>query len=147
MKLQYAHTTEEEGLIVVGDLLVFMCVKPVTVQPSEVVKVQIGVRLQIEHGFALNISTHPALVAKLGEIFPAFIAVSASHDAQQLDIPVRNTGRNPIQIMVGDIVAQGHIVKVEPVDKEEADFEPAEVPGSRSKPQRKNPDFKFEMTN
>jgi dUTPase len=111
------------------------------------VKVPIGIELQVEKGFALNISTHPALVAKLGEIFPAFVVVDGSHDHQQLGMPVRNVGRNPIQIMVGDLVACGHVVRVEPVDKEEVEFGQVKTPVPQSKPQRKNPDFKFEMKN
>jgi len=147
MKLLYAQTTAEEGLVVVDDTLVFMCVKPVTVQPSEVVKVSTGVTLEVEKGFALNISTHPALADKLCEIFPALVVINSIAGSCRLDIPVRNAGRNPVHLMVGDLVACGHVAKMEPVDKEESDFSPVETPVSRSTPQRKNPDFKFEIKN
>lgn len=147
MKLLYSYTGKEEGLAIVDDALVFMCVKPVTVQPSEVVRVPIGLKLKVEQGFTLNISTHPTLVEKLGEVFPGAIVVNSADGGRQLDIPVRNAGRNPIHIMVGDLVARGYIAKNEPVDGEEIDFASVTKEVTRSKPQKKNPDFKFEMKN
>lgn len=148
MELFYTNMGADEGLLVANDTVVLMCVKPIVIQPSEIAQVQTGVILKVETGFVLNFGTHPVLSEKAGEIFPATITLDWTETRSPLTIPVRNGGRNPINIMPGDLIARGYAVKVESVEKTEDTALGKPIPSRRrSKPQKKNPDVTFEIKN
>ena len=147
MNLRFADLTKEgfKGITVAESLqhVTFRNLKPVMVQPSEIQRVQIGVACEIPAGYVLQISTYPKLAEQAAELFPALTQVDHTHEGELL-LAVRNHGRNPLNLMPGTPIARGHLVKVEPLELEEFDFEvrKAEVP--KSKPQKKNP-FSFEV--
>jgi dUTPase len=146
MDLQ-VHTSEETQTLLYEDgSLVFLAAKPIIIQPSEIMKVQTGLSVRVPFGYVLNISTAPALSVKAGELFPGLIAVGASITDVELNLPVKNSGRNVLNIMAGQTIAVGHVVKTEEISLK--DFEPQDwkvVSNAESKPQKKNPNFKFEI--
>lgn len=146
MDLQ-VHTNEtSETLLYEDGILVFLAAKPIIVQPSEIMKVQTGLSVRVPFGYILNISTAPALAVKAAELFPGLMAISASENEVELALPVRNSSRNALNIMAGQTIALGHVVKIEEVSIK--DFEPQDwklVSNAESKPQKKNPNIKFEI--
>jgi dUTPase len=146
MKLSFANLNKDglSGATVDGNTLLFQCVKPLIIQPAEIQKVHVGVELRIPEGFVLNISTHPKLADRAGEVFPALTTLDHTHTGQVV-IPVRNNGRNPLNLMVGMVLARGHVVRTEELEfTEEAPTAAPTEPLPRTQPQRKNP-FNFEV--
>jgi dUTPase len=145
MKMSFANLNKDglHGATVDGNTLFFQCVKPLIIQPAEIQKVHVGIELRIPEGFVLNVSTHPKLADKAGEVFPALTAVDHTHVGEVV-IPVRNNGRNPLSLMVGMVFARGHLVRVEELEftEEAPTVVPTDLP--RTQPQRKNP-FNFEV--
>lgn len=146
MELQVHGSDNTETLLYEDGVLVFLAAKPTIVQPSEIMKVQTGLSVRVPFGYVLNISTAPALAIKAAELFPGLMAVSASEQEVELELPVRNSGRNALNIMAGQTLAVGHVVKTEEINIK--DFEPQDwklVSNAESKPQKKNPNIKFEI--
>lgn len=144
MELQVHGSDNTETLLYEDGVLVFLAAKPIIIQPSEIMKVQTGLSVIVPVGYVLNISTAPALFSKAGELFPGLIAVSTSEEEVDLILPVRNSGRNALNVMVGQTLAIGHVIKTEEIaikDFEPRDPQQASNDGSR--PQKRNPDFKF----
>ncbi len=144
MKLEVAKLNKEgsSGLNVENNILEFSCIKPIIVQPSEIQKIQLACILNIPKGYILNISTSSVLYEKAGEIFPALLTLDHSYN-DKVVIPVRNSGRNPLNLMPGMVIAKGYFSKLEKVQT--AEMQAVEISKPvKSKPQRKNP-ISFEV--
>lgn len=138
--------TKDETILYEGGALVFLASKPIIVQPSEIMKVITGVSIRVPTGYVINISTAADLAARAAELFPGLIAVSPSEEEIELSFPVRNNGRNPLSIMKGQIVAVGYVVKTEEVNLTISEPQNGkQVSPAESKPQKKNPNIKFEI--
>jgi len=145
--LKLADLTKEgpKGLTVSPDLdrVVFHCVKPAIIQPSEIQKVKIDVACEVPHGYVLQISTYPKLAEQAAEVFPALTAIDSSHEGE-LMLAVRNHGRNPLNLMPATPVAVGHLVKIELLNIEGFEYSAPKLERATSRPQKKNP-FNFEV--
>jgi dUTPase len=148
MKLQIYSTNKDQphGLRLEEDRLILTASRPSIIQPSEIMKVQTDSFVRVPVGYTLNISTAPELAERAGEIFPGLIVVDSYYGTKSLEVPVRNGGRNPLNLMPGQVVAIGYVTGVSPIEVEE--FLP-DLGNSKSAkktgPSRKNPDFKFEI--
>jgi dUTPase len=146
MDLQVHSSDNTETLLYEDGVLVFLAAKPIIIQSSEIMKVQTGLSVRVPFGYVLNISTAPALAVKAGELFPGLMAVSWSEQEVELELPVRNCGRNVLNIMSQQTIAIGHVIKTEEVNVKA--LEPQNwksVSNAESKPQKKNSNFKFEI--
>jgi dUTPase len=145
--LKLADLTKEgpKGAIIGSDLdyVTFHCIKHVTVQPSEIQRVELGLACEVPIGYVLQVSTYPKLVDQASEVFPALTVVDSTHRGE-LILAVRNHGRNPLSLMPGTAVAIGRIVKTEQLDIEGFEYEAPKLEPRQSKPQKKNP-FSFEV--
>lgn len=146
MELQVHGSDNTETLLYEDGVLVFLAAKPIIIQPSEIMKVQTGLSVKVPFGYVLNIGTAPALSVKAGELFPGLVVVSASEEEVALSLPVRNNGRNALNVMAGQTLAIGYVVKIEDiVIKDFVPRDPKLVSNEESKPQKRNPNFKFEI--
>jgi dUTPase len=145
MKVLYA--TDKTGeLAVVNDVFVFTCNKPTEIQPGEIKKVPTGVVLTVDRGYVVNVTTHPALAEKVGQLFPACVTLTYDEPEEYLTFAVHNGGRNPFRLMPGDPIARGFAAPIEPVEKDTYTPKVQEpVKMERSTPQRRNADIQFEV--
>ncbi len=130
------------------NILTLACALPIVIQSGEIQKVKTGIAFRIDKGYVLNISTHSGLSDRAGEIFPALITLDhIDHGVEgELMLPVRNNGRNPLNIMPGQIIARGYVSKVQKIEPYEFEGDVGPEPSkSKTKPQKKNPNFKFEV--
>lgn len=144
MKLKWSSKEEAHGVAVQDNLLTFSCTQPSIIQSAEIQKVKVGMSFQIEKGYVLNISTWPGLYEQAGEVFPALIVLDHTHTGE-LMIPVRNNGRNPLNLMPGVVIAQAYVSKVEKLEMEEVAAETPSTKMSKTRPQKKNAGPKFEI--
>ncbi len=145
MRVLYA-TDKIGNLTVTDNIFVFTSSKGVEVQPGEIKKIPTGVILRIEEGYTLTLTTHPNLVVKVGQLFPAVSIVTAADPEDYLFLSVHNLGRNPFRIMSGDVIARGVVTPIEPVNKESYTPETSARAGvPRSRPQRRNSEIEFEV--
>lgn len=147
MKLSY-HRTAQSDVPMYGDsedILSFTCTQPVVIQPGEIKKVPTGLTLQIQPGSLLVIYTAPFLWQQGSEVFPAALVLDQTAQVSPLEIPIRNSSRNQLNIHPGQIIAFGIGQIIERLSLEE--FQPATAPveTKSSRPQKKNPDIKFEI--
>jgi len=146
MDLQVHREDSTETLLYENGVLIFLAAKPIIIQPSEIMKVQTGLSVRVPFGYVLNISTAPVLAVKAAELFPGLMAVSASEEEVKLELPVRNSGRNSLNLMARQVIAIGHVLKTEEIEIK--DFQPQDwrlVSDKESKPQKRNPNIKFEI--
>lgn len=146
MRLRFASLNKDgpKGLTVSPELdsVTFYCTKPAVIQSSEIQKVQTGLVCEIPQGCVLNISTYPKLIEQASEVFPNLLVIDHKHEGELL-IPVRNSGRSPLNLMPGTAIAVGHVIKIEQLELEGFEYEAPKVQ-PKSKPQKKNP-FSFEV--
>lgn len=147
MKIFY-HNAAKPGSPVESrdEVIPLLCSQPTVVQPGEIKKVQTGITLKVEAGYALTIYTAPFLWQKAAEIFPAVLVLDHSAPEVPLELPVRNSGRSQLNLLVGQTLAIGIVVKTEPIELEE--FTPAPTTtssGKVSRPPKRNPDVRFEI--
>jgi len=147
INLKLADLTKEgpKGVTISPDLdyVTFHCIKHVTVQPSEIQRVELGIACEVPFGYVLQINTYPKLAEQAAELFPALIVLDSTY-TDELFLAVRNQGRNPLNLMPGTAVAIGRIVKIETLNIEGFDYETLKPKPLQSKPQKKNP-FSFEV--
>jgi len=146
MKLKWSSLSKEgaHGVAVQDSILTFSCTEPAIIQSTEIQKVKVGMSFQIEKGYVLNISTCPRLYEQAGEVFPALIVLDHTHTGE-LMIPVRNNGRNPLNLMQGVVIAQAYVSKVEALEMEEFQADTPSTKMPRTKPQKKNTGPSFEI--
>ena len=145
MKLGFNNLNTNDGVRIDDDILTFTCVLPIVIQSGEIQKVKIGTIIEVEKGYVLNISTAIGLAEKAGEIFPAYITLDHTYSGE-LFLPVRNNGRNQLNLMQGIAIAQGYISKVQKIEPYVLDaLSIAESTRTKTTPQKKNTNFKFEV--
>lgn len=146
MKLELANLNKEgyKGAVVSDNVLTLQCIRPTIIQPSEILKIQTEIVLQVPQGYILNISTHPDLYEKAGELFPALVVLDSLHLGEVV-LLIRNSGRNPLNLMPGDFIAQGHVTQMEEIDCQELEWHgPARKSLPQTGPQKRDP-FHFEV--
>lgn len=147
MKLRFASLDKEgpKGVTINSELdsVTFYCNKPAVIQPSEIQKIQTGLICEIPQGYVLNINTYPKLIDHASEIFPNLIVIDHNHQGE-LMVAVRNSGRNPLNLMPNTPIAIGHVVKTEQIELEGFEYKALQSGQKQSKPQKKNP-FTFEI--
>lgn len=145
MKLGFNILDKNHKVAVNDDSLTFACLMPIVIQSTEIQKVRMGIGLQIHKGCVLSISTHSALIDRAAEVFPALISLDHTHGGE-LFIPVRNNGRNPLNLLPGQPVANGHLSKIQKIETHEFELDTKpEKSKSKTKPQKKNPNIQFEV--
>ena len=147
MKLGFNSADPENGRTVLeadGKILLLFCSKAVIIQSAEIQKVSIGMSFEIPEGYVLNISTSPALYEKAAAIFPASIVLDHT-DTETTRIPIKNSGRNPLQIMPGMVIAKGYISKMEEIELYKFGSPTPEEIKAKTKPQKKKDRFEFEV--
>jgi len=129
-----------------GFVIELFSAKGITIQPSEIMKVGIGLSVEIEKGFAFHLTACSVLHDKGLSIYPGTLVVYSGH-ADELFIPLQNGGRQQVNILPGDLLAHGVVTKLEDIQLTQVDpklvVRPKNVP-RKTKPQ-KNPDVKFEI--
>ncbi len=145
MKILY--TTDGVGNLTTNDnIFIFTAAKSVEIQPGEIKKVPTGVVLRVEKGYAVHLTTHPLLIEKIGQLFPASSMLTNDSPEDYIFLMVQNSGRNPFLIRPGDALSRGFVTPIEPVDTENYTPEtPAKSEVSRSRPQRRNAEIEFEV--
>lgn len=149
MKVYFTKVDETNSAVAEWDnnRVHFQAAKNIIVQPSEIMKVPTNVIIQVEGNAVLNIITHSQISERAGELFPAFKAIDSTSETVPLILPIRNNGRNPLTIFTGQPLATGYVYIAETLEGELKDFSIAlEKDLPKSRPQKKNPDFKFELT-
>lgn len=147
MKVFY-HRIAKTGSVLYGDsdhILNFTCIQPMIIQPGEIKKVPTGITLKIEKGSILTIYTPSELWQIAAEVFPAVLILDHSAPEIPLEIPVRNSSRNQLNLLSGHTVACGIVSKITSIQIQE--FEPVSKKPSvvENRPPKKNPDVKFEI--
>lgn len=120
--------------------------KGMQVQPSEIMRANTGMSVEIEKGFAFHITASPDLREKGLAVFPGPLVVYSSHDAE-LFVPLQNEGRQQVNILPGDLIAHGVVTKLEEIQLVQVEPKPIAVPKNspkKTKPER-NPNVKFEI--
>lgn len=146
MKIFY-HNAAKPGVLESRDgVISLLCSQPTVIQPGEIKKVQTGLTLKITEGYAFTLYTAPLLWQKAAEIFPAVLVLDHSAPETPLEIPVRNSGRSQLNLLTGQTLALGILVKVENVELEEFTPSPTTDPADKvSRPQKRNTDVRFEI--
>ncbi len=134
-------------VIAAGDKLAFCVDRPLVIQPSEIIKVQTAMIITVPHGYLLSIVTAPDLYNKAGEVFPSCLTIDAYSDEKALEIPVRNSSRNQLNLMSKDLIAFGYVSKIEDIQIGSLKTHQENVvPPEKSQPQKKQDDnIKFEL--
>ena len=128
-----------------GDHIVFTNPKPIIIQPSEIIKISMGTVMKLPEGYIGIISTHPRLLGKACELFPSTVIRSARSPDAELELAIRNSGRNQVNLMQDDPIGVGYISQIHEIDARELDVDilkKSELPSTS--PQKKNP-FNFEI--
>ncbi len=131
--------------VVAKNKLLFKITKPTVIQSSEIIKIKTGIILKVPDGHLLNIFTYPALADKACELFPNIIILDSEASEAEVQLAVRNSGRNQINLMIGEVIAVGHLNQVQDITIGE--FEPNIVTNPKlpnTTPQKKNT-FEFEV--
>ena len=147
IKVEFCLTGKDpKGYVgIQGDHIIFTNPKPVVIQPSEIIKISMGTAMKLPEGYIGIISTHPRLFGKACELFPSTVIRSARSPDGELELAVRNSGRNQVNLMQDDPIGVGYISQIQKVDVRELDIEilkKSELPSTS--PQKKNI-FDFEI--
>jgi len=109
-------------------------------------KVQTDLLVRVPKGYILTLSTAPELYVKVGELFPASLTIGEHSGDHSLELPVRNCGRDPLNIMPGNPIVVGFLLKtIKPGLSSFNSTVLAERNKPKSKPPKKNSDIKFEI--
>ena len=149
MKIYFDELDKNEpsGVQWKGQNVCFVATRPVIVQPSEIMKVPLNLALKIEEGCVLIVGTHPDLYDRVATLFPDYLMFDDSVNEKPLELAVRNSGRNPLHLMIGDLVAIGYLCSTVALEPEpfSISYEKPKVP-PKSRPSKKNPNVEFEIT-
>jgi len=124
----------------------FKASRPIIVQPSEIMKVQTDLVVRVPEGCILSIVSSHALFRRTGELFPANLVITSMDSDFVLELPIRNCGRNPINIMPEQEIASGFVLASVDVEIGEFDLLAEQSAPKKSSPQKKNSNIKFELT-
>ncbi len=127
-----------------NDLLVLHSTGPAVLQPGEIKKIKIGLAITVEAGCVLQIISWPELHEKGICVFPGPLVIDSSHSGE-LFIPLQNNGRGQVNLLPGQIVARGMVVKTEKVEITEMPPPSSSPKPEKTRPAKKNSDIKFEI--
>jgi hypothetical protein len=147
IKVEFCQTGKDTKAYVgiQGDHIIFTNPKPVVIQPSEIIKISMGTAMKLPEGYIGIITTHPRLSGKACELFPSAVIRSARSPDAELELAIRNSGRNQVNLMQDEPIGVGYISQIQTIDARELDIEvlkKSELPSTS--PQKKNP-FNFEI--
>ncbi len=129
------------------NVLTFHSSAPAIIQPSEIKKVRTGLAVrEIEKGYILQIVAHSELHEKGIAVFPGPFVIDSTWD-EELLIPLQNGGRGQVNLLPGDVIARGVIIRLEVIEIEQVKTKSEEAKPSlkKTQPAKKNVDFKFEI--
>ncbi len=129
------------------NVLTFHSSAPAILQPSEIKKVRTGLAIrELEKGYILQIVAHPELHEKGVAVFPGPFVIDSTCD-EELFIPLQNGGRGQVNLLPGDIIARGVVIRLEAIEIEQVKAKPEKAKPSprKTQPAKKNVDFKFEI--
>jgi dUTPase len=127
------------------NIFTFECAKPVVIQSKEIKRVQTDLTLEIEPGYILTIFTESGLFEKAAEVFPGPYVLDSTTPKKLLEIPVYNHAGSPLHVMEGQVIAKGYLTQVAKVQIKEIEPQAVRTPMTRTQPQKKNTDIKFEV--
>lgn len=140
------YTTDNTGsLEIVDGVLVFTANKGLEIQSGEIKKVPTGVILRVPSGYVLHLTTHPSLIEKAVQLFPACTSITSDSPEDYMLLPLHNVGRNTFNIRPGDVLVRGFVSPIEKIDKQLYKPKVPEKVSRGSRPQKKNSDIKFEV--
>lgn len=122
-------------------ILTFYSAAPAVLQPAEIKRIRIGLAVQVEEGYSLQVGIHPSLQEKDISVFPGPLVIDSLHSGE-LFIPLQNNGRGQINILPGEIIAKGVVIKIEEIEITELVPEPPSSSREKTKPQKKDIEFK-----
>lgn len=120
--------------------------KPVIIQPSEIIAIRTKTIVKIPEDYYLSIVTSPGLIQKFGELLPSSIIINSEQD-YPLEMGIRNNHKDPIQLMVNEVIGIGYLNKIQKIEAQELTISDEELEQLRrnTRPQRKNPNFHFDL--
>jgi dUTPase len=68
-----------------------------------------------------------------------------SSNFEELFIPLQNNGRGQVNLLPGDLIARGIVVKTEQAEIVEVTSPPPTPKSPKTRPSKKNSDIKFEI--
>lgn len=140
------HPQNFPGLNTQGTLPDLSCTDYVTIQSGEIKRLPTDVVLNVAPGFALFLTTSEYLKQSVCELFPAVVVVDSLSDKSELQIAVKNSGRNQINLKPGDTIAKGLLLVTQQPQVEEFTSEVEVDPQiTLNRPQRKNAEVKFDL--
>ena len=146
MEVLFHNKDPKGGLKEDGNRIFFTLSQPVVIQPGEIKKVPTGATIKPPVGTIILVSTPESLYSRALEIFPAVLILDYTTPEKVLEIPIRNGGRNQINLKEGEVIATAHLVLVEDWNLQAFSPKTAEENrASKTQPQRKNSDITFEI--
>jgi hypothetical protein len=148
VKVQYYKIDKNApgSLVADEDRLTFIVPEPTVVQPLEIIRIPLGIVLHLTSKSAtLTLHTHPELSQKACELFPSVLVMDHLFPEKELELYVRNSGRNQVNLMQNEKIAVGYVTEIQEFEIE--DFAPDFVTQPtlpRTKPQKKG-SFNFEI--
>jgi dUTPase len=140
------HNKREVPANIENNVLIFSCAKPIIIQPSEIRKVQTDITLRVEPGFVLNIISDPNIYSRDAEVFPGTFVLDSSAPEGLLEIPIRNHGKTPLNLMDGALVARGYLSRIVEISIEEiTPIGPEKRRRGRIRPAQNTTNVKFEV--
>ncbi len=125
-------------------LLIFHSAGPAVLQPGEIKKIKTGLSVAVEGACVLQIISWPGLYEKGVCVFPGPLVIHSS-DFEELFIPLQNNGRGQVNLLPGDLIARGIVVKTERAEIVEITSPPPTPKSPKTRPSKKNADIKFEI--
>jgi len=144
VKVDFYQTNKDADPVIeaAGNRLLFYAPRPTIIQPSETIKISMGLGLKINANHVLIINTADELSADACELFPSTKIIDGQ---EEVILAVRNKGRNQVNIMTGKLIAVGYLLSIKKIELNKS--EPTESPKQqphKTKPQKKN-NFEFEV--
>jgi dUTPase len=118
MRLGFAKINPQAKIPASGEVIVLNPCTSVELQPSEIKKVKTGLVLDIPSGYIFSVFSHPSLVDQDVEVFTGQLFFNESFKGE-LIIPLKNSGRNQINLQPAHPIALGSLSKVENIHVEE----------------------------
>ena len=139
------NKSAESFVVVLEDRLLFALPNPTVIQSSEIIKIKTGTVMKIPRGYVLTIYTPPDLAKQACELFPGVTVIDGWGPEVELELAVKNSGRNQVNLLAGNTIAVGYLSKVDDIGVGELELDVVanpKLPGTR--PQKKN-SFNFEV--
>ena len=121
-----------------NNILTFKSAAPVILQAAEIKRVRTGLAVQVEENYNLQIEIYPGLQER---DISGTLTVNSSHTGELL-IPLQNNGRGQVNLLPGEMIARGVVTKIEEIEIVELAPEDPKSPKERTRPQKRNIEFK-----